>query len=494
MSSGHGASATEASLPPLTAGPYRSRLGLISIVACFGGLLFGYDTGVSSGAEGPMSSELGLSLFQTGVVISSLVFAAAVGALIGGRVSDTIGRRRTILVLATMFFAGVLFVVFAPGFEVVVTGRIILGLAVGGASTVVPVYLAELAPYEIRGSITGRNEMAIVLGQFLAFCINAILNATLGDVHGLWRVMFAVCALPAIALFVGMLRMPESPRWLIEKGRQDEALEVLTTVRPRDRAIAELAQVQRLAEEEKDEAADRLGLKDIFATPWLRRIVLVGIGVAVTQQLTGINTIMYYGPRVLEESGFSESRALVASTVFGLAAVVGGIFALRNMDRLDRRKTFFTGLFLTTTCHCLVGIFGMVIPKDNAARPYIVAVLVTLFVLSMQSFLNIAVWVWLAEIFPLSIRGLAIGISVFFGWTANGFLALYVPTLLGAFGTGTFFLFAGIGVIMLGFLWHEVPETRGRSLEAVEEDLTSGAIYQTLPRRLPFAGVIYDRR
>jgi major inositol transporter-like SP family MFS transporter len=491
--SGHGTSTTEAALPRLTAGPHRKRIGQISLVACLGGLLFGYDTGVSSGAEGPMSEELGLSLLQTGTVISSLVFAAAVGAFFGGQISDAIGRKKTILILAMMFFIGVLFVVLAPGFTILVAGRIVLGLAVGGASTVVPVYLAELAPFEIRGSITGRNELAIVVGQFAAFAVNAILNATLSHVEGLWRVMFGVCALPAIALFIGMLRMPESPRWLIEKGREQEALAVLKTVRSEDRALAEFAQVETVAEEEKA-VGDQLGFKHLLATGWLRRIMLVGIGVSMTQQLTGINTIMYYGPRVLEQSGFTTSQALAAATIFGLAAVVGGVFALHNMDRLDRRKTFIIGLSLTTICHCLVGISGLVIPEDNPARPYIVAGLVTLFVLSMQSFLNIAVWVWLAEIFPLAIRGLSIGIAVFFGWFVNGLLALYVPTLLNAFGIGTFFLFAAIGVIMLGFLWHEVPETRGRSLEALEEELMTGQIYKSLPRRLPFAGVLYDRK
>ena len=481
----HAAAVPEAALPPLTEGPYRKRIGLISIVACLGGLLFGYDTGVSNGAEGPMAQELGLSLLQLGIVISSLIFAAAVGALIGGKISDAIGRRKTIIVLAIMFFVGVLFVVFSPGFEILVAGRIILGLAVGGASTVVPVYLAELAPYEIRGSITGRNELAIVLGQFTAFVVNAILGATLGHIDGVWRIMFGICALPAIALFFGMLRMPESPRWLVEKGRYDEALAVLKTVRSEDRALAEFAQVEQVTEDEKK--GNQLSFKEILSNKWLRRIVFVGIGVSVTQQLTGINSIMYYGSRVLEESGFTETAALIANTVFGLAAVIGGIFALRNMDRLDRRKTFFIGLFLTTICHCLIGIAGMLLPEGNPARPYVIAVLVTLFVLSMQSFLNIAVWVWLAEIFPLEIRGLAIGIAVFFGWFVNGLLALYVPTLLNALGLGTFFLFAVIGVIMLGFLWHEVPETRGRSLESLEEDLLDGEIYKSLPRRVPFA-------
>ena len=196
----HAASAAEAQLPPLTDGPHRRRLGQISIVACLGGLLFGYDTGVANGAEGPMQAELGLSLLQLGIVISSLIFAAAVGALVGGKLSDAIGRRTTILVLAVLFFLGVLLVVFSPagpeagtfspvGFAVLVSGRIILGLAVGGASTVVPVYLAELAPFEIRGSITGRNELAIVTGQLAAFVFNAIIGTVFGHVDGVWRLM-----------------------------------------------------------------------------------------------------------------------------------------------------------------------------------------------------------------------------------------------------------------------------------------------------------------
>jgi MFS transporter, SP family, major inositol transporter len=488
----HSIGVGESALPPLVPGPYRKRIGLISIVACLGGLLFGYDTGVANGAEGPMQAELGLSDLQLGVVISSLVFAAAVGALIGGKISDAIGRRTTIIVLAVLFFVGVLVAVFSPGFAILVAGRIILGLAVGGASTVVPVFLAELAPFEIRGSITGRNELAIVSGQFAAFVVNYILFATLGHVTGIWRIMFGVCALPAIALFFGMLRMPESPRWLVEKGRDDEALAVLKTVRSEDRALAELRQVETVREEEKGD--NQMSFAAVFSNRWLRRIVLVGIGVSVTQQLTGINSIMYYGSRVLEESGFSETAATLANTLFGLAAVVGGIIALYNMDRLDRRKTFFIGLTLTTTCHCLVGIASLIIPEGSSIRPYVILVLITAFVLSMQTFLNIAVWVWLAEIFPLQIRGLAIGVAVFFGWFINGLLALYVPSLLAALGMGTFFLFAVIGVIMLGFLWHEVPETRGRSLESLEEELLDGSIYRSLPRRLPFAGLLYDRR
>ena len=463
-------------LPPLTSGPHRKRIGLISVVACLGGLLFGYDTGVSNGAENPMQIELGLSDLSLGVVISSLVFAAAVGALFGGQISDAWGRRRTIVLLAVLFFVGTVFVVLSPGFTLLVAGRIMLGLAVGGASTVVPVYLAELAPFEIRGSITGRNELAIVTGQLAAFVMNAIIGTTLGHLDGVWRIMFAVCALPAIALFIGMLRMPESPRWLVEKGHDERALAVLKTVRSDDRAVAELDEVRRVAAEEREE--HRIGMKAILANKWLLRILFVGIGVSMTQQLTGINSIMYYGQRVLIEAGFTADAALLANISSGVFAVIGGIIALYNMDRIDRRKTFAIGLTLTTTCHILIASASMVLPVGNPLRPYILLFLIVAFVFSMQSFLNVAVWVWLAEIFPLHMRGLAIGIAVFFGWLMNALLALFFPSLVAAVGiTGAFFLFGAIGVAALIFVVTQVPETRGISLERLEQRVTSGAVY-----------------
>lgn len=476
MSASHGSSTTQSHLPPLTAGPYRKRLGLISIVACFGGLLFGYDTGVINGALRPMAEELGLNPITEGVATSSLVFAAALGALSCGRLSDAWGRRKTIILLAVLFFVGTAFVVAAPDLAVLVVGRVLLGIAVGGASTVVPVYLAELAPFEIRGSIAGRNELAIVIGQLSAFVINAIIGITFGHIEGVWRIMFAICAVPAVCLFIGMLRMPESPRWLVEKGRRDEALAVLKTIRSEDRAIAELGDVEHVAEEERKD--QQLGLMAILSNKWLVRTLLVGIGLGVAQQLTGINSIMYFGQTVLIESGFNESAALIANIAPGVIAVVGGIIALALMDRIDRRKTFIIGLTLTTTCHVLIGVASMALPVGNPIRPYVILFLVVAFVGSMQTFLNIAVWVYLSEVFPLHMRGLGIGISVFVLWVTNGFLSLYFLSLVDAVGiTGTFFLFAVVGALALIFVVTQVPETRGRTLEALEEDVTTGAIY-----------------
>src|SRR3954447_24283924 len=276
-------------LPPLSAGPHQRRLDLIAVVATFGGLLFGYDTGVINGALEPMKADLGLTAVSEGLVTSTLLVGAAIGSVVGSRINDSLGRKKTLAILAVLFFVGTLGGVFASGLGVLLVARVVLGLAVGGASVAVPVYLAELAPTERRGSMAGRNELVIVFGQLLAFIINAIIGNVWGEHEGVWRYMLAVAAIPAVALFVGMMRMPESPRWLISKGRQDEALAVLLQVRDENRARAEIAEVEFLAEEEEE--AHMGGWRDL-STPWVRRLFITGIGLAIAQQATGINSIM----------------------------------------------------------------------------------------------------------------------------------------------------------------------------------------------------------
>ena len=479
----HTGTSRATTLPPLTPGPYRKRLGVVALIATFGGLLFGYDTGVINGALRPMSEELGLTVFTEGVVTSSLVFAAAIGALVGGRIADSWGRRKTIILLATLFFVGALVCVFTPSFEILVVGRILLGLAVGGASGVVPVYLAEMAPYEIRGSLAGRNELMIVVGQLAAFVVNAIIGTIWGDVPGVWRIMLAVCVVPAIVLFFGMLRMPESPRWLVEKGRNAEALTILRTIRPENRAEAELAEVENITNAERD--THRLGWRSILTNKNLMRILLIGIGMGIAQQLTGINSIMYFGQTVLIESGFDQSAALIANVAPGVIAVIGGLIALTLIDRMSRRKTFIIGFALTTTCHLLIGFASLTLPVGNPVRPYIILFLVVAFVGAVQTFLNIAIWVYLSEIFPLHMRGFGIGVSIFALWVTNGFLSLYFLTLVEAAGiTGTFFLFAAVGVVALVFVATQTPETRGRTLEELEENVTTGAIYTVSAKQI----------
>jgi major inositol transporter-like SP family MFS transporter len=463
----YGATGAPAGLPPDTRGPHSSRLGLITVVATFGGLLFGYDTGVINGALEPMSRDLGLTPVTEGFVVSILIFGAAVGAIVGGSLSDRHGRRHNILLLALVFMVGTVGCVLAPNWQVLAVFRFVLGLAVGGASATVPVYLAEIAPVERRGGLVTRNEVMIVSGQFAAFVVNAAIYSVWGEVDSIWRVMLLVALLPAIVLFVGMLRMPESPRWLVSRGREEEALAVLRQVRSDERARAEMAEVHRLADEER---ASRTGGATDLGVRWIRRLILIGAGLGIFQQATGINSIMYYGTQLLGDAGFSTNAAVVANTLNGLFSVLGVTVGLLLINRIDRRTMLLGGFALTTTFHLLVGLSALLLP-DGTAKAWFVLVFVVLFVFSMQGTIGPLVWLILSEIFPLKIRSLAIGISVFVLWIANALVALLFPPMVAAIGiASSFFVFVALGLAALVFVYRVVPETRGRSLEQLEAE------------------------
>lgn len=447
-------------------------MDVIALVASLGGLLFGYDTGVLNGALEPMSKQLGLTTVTEGLVVSILLVGAAIGALLGGRIGDVLGRRKTMIILSVVFFASTLGSVLAPNVESLLPARFVLGLAVGGASVTVPVYLSELAPTERRHSLSGRNELAIVIGQLAAFVVNAIIYSLWGHYEGVWRIMLVICAIPAVFMFAGMLRMPESPRWLMSKGRQDEALAILMQVRTEDRARAEMAEIEELAEEEK--AAKTGGMADL-AIPWVRRILLAGVVIAVAQQLTGINSVMYYGTQLLETAGFSDDAAPIANIFMGVASVAGGVLCLFFvMGRVKRRTLILLGLAGVTICHGLIATSTMVLP-DGKAQAYAVLVLVALFVLVMQTSLNIPVWVCLSELFPLRMRSFGMGVAVLLGWTTNALVAQAFPMLVEFGGiTGTYATFFVVCAVMFFLTWRTLPNTSGRSLENLEESFSRG--------------------
>ncbi|MET0434636.1 MAG: sugar porter family MFS transporter [Cellulomonas sp.] len=451
-------------------GPHLRRLDVITVVATFGGLLFGYDTGVINGALDPMVADLGLTPATEGLVTSSLLVGAAIGALLCGRLADRVGRRRTLVALAVVFFVGALGSVVAPSFEVMAATRFVLGLAVGGASVTVPVYLAELAPTERRGAITGRNEIAIVVGQLAAFVINAVIGTVWSDHPGVWRYMLAVQAVPAVALFVGMLRMPESPRWLLSRGREDDALAVLRQVRDPGRAAAELREVRDLVALERTDAARGQGGWAELRLAWVRRLVLIGVGVAVVNQLGGINAVMYYGTQLLRQSGFSGDVALVANVLNGVFSVLGMLIGLRVINRVTRRGLLLVGLTGIIASHLLIALCSAAIP-EGTGRSVAVTFFLVLFVGFNQSSVGLVCWVILAELFPLRVRGFAIGLCVFWNWAANAVISGFFPSVVAGIGVnGTFLLFAALNVLSWLFVRFVLPETRDRSLEQLEED------------------------
>jgi MFS transporter, SP family, major inositol transporter len=460
-------------LPPLRPGPHQRRLDLIAVIATFGGLLFGYDTGVLNGALEPMKVDLHLTPFTEGLIGAFLLIGAAFGAFACGWLNDRLGRKNSLTVLAAIFFVGTFGAVFAPDLAVMLPARFILGLAVGGASVTVPVYLAELAPTERRGTLAGRNELVIVSGMLLAFVINAIIANIWGSHPGVWRYMLAVCSVPAIALFIGMLRMPESPRWLISKGRDGEALEVLMKVRTEDRARAEMEEVKVLAAEEKESQTS--GISEL-SVPWVRRIMIAGIGLAVAQQCTGINSVLYYGQQLLITAGFKPNTALIVNAaVPGVLGVIGSIICLFLLiDRIPRRNLIIGGFVATTICHGLIVCAATFLP-EGAAKAYIILGVIGLFVFCMQMMLNIPVWVCLSEMFPLQMRGLGMGASVLALWVTNAILTYGFPIMLAVTGLkGSYLVFVVLGLFFIGFLWKMLPNTSGRSLEELEEAFARG--------------------
>ncbi|MCM3787168.1 sugar porter family MFS transporter [Domibacillus indicus] len=443
-----------------------SFLRKIIIISTLGGLLFGYDTGVINGALPFMTEEMGLMPATQGFVASSLLFGAALGALFGGRLSDINGRRKNILMLAVVFLVATLGCTLAPNVTVMIISRFLLGLAVGGASVTVPSYLAEMSPASRRGRIVTQNELMIVSGQLLAFVLNAILGTTLGHVEGIWRVMLLIAALPAIFLFIGMLKVPESPRWLVSKKRDSEALAVLSRIRSEQEAKTELAEIKATFTEE--EHTKQAGFKDL-STPWIRRIMFIGVGIAVVQQITGVNSIMYYGTEILKDAGFTTEAALVGNIANGAISVLATFVGIWLLGKIGRRPMLMAGLAGTTVCLLLIAIFSSVL-EGSPNLPYVILTLTVTFLAFQQGAISPVTWLMLSEIFPLQLRGFGMGLTVLFLWLVNFLVGLSFPIMLSAVGlSGTFYIFVALGVLAIGFVAKFLPETKGLTLEQLEQ-------------------------
>ncbi|EFL28169.1 sugar transporter [Streptomyces himastatinicus ATCC 53653] len=463
--------ARPAPAPPIDDAPsaVNRRLRVITIIATFGGLLFGYDTGVINGALPYMTDDLGLTPVTEGMVTSSLLLGAALGAVTGGRLSDARGRRRNILLLAVVFFLATLGCTLAPNTEIMIVARFALGLAVGGASVTVPVYLAEVSPAERRGALVTRNELMIVSGQLLAFTSNAVIARVGGESGGVWRWMLVIATVPAVVLWFGMLVMPESPRWLASMGRFNEAFEVLKQVRSQSRAEAELSEVSALAV--KDEQEKLGGWQDMKATPWMRKLMFVGFGIAIVQQITGVNTIMYYGTQILTDAGFTSDSALTANIANGVISVLATFVGIWLLGRVNRRPMLMTGQLGTVCALLLIGVFSLVLP-EGTVRAFAVLAMTVTFLAFQQGAISPVTWLMLSEIFPTRMRGFGMGIAAVVLWLTNFAIGLVFPSLVSAMGiSNTFFLFVAAGVLSLAFVKAYVPETRGRTLEVLEAEL-----------------------
>ena len=465
MSTSHSSGVTSEPLTPKA----RSFVIRLTIISTLGGLLFGYDTGVIAGALLTMPEDLGLSTGQTAIVVGILLLpGAALGALLAGRVADRLGRRKTLLICGVIFLVGALGCALSPGYLLLAFFRFFLGLGVGAAAVICPVYLAEMAPVNGRARMVTINELMIVTGQLLAFAVNALIGAV-SQGQGEWRLMLGVAAIPAVGLILGMLVLPESPRWLALKGRTEEARTVLHRSRSEAEAERELAEVAHLAAE--DSRAARISIGQVLReNPWMRRLLWIGAGLATVQQATGINTVNYYGTEILADSGLGDQAALVSTIAIGATSVIMTILGIWLLGFVGRRKMLLTGFIGVAASQAVLALVFLLPQSD--ARSYIILGAMMVFVAFVQCFIGTGIWLMLSEIFPLAIRGFAMGLSVFVLWTVNGAISYAFPPTAEALGsTVTFLLFAAINVVSIVFIFRVAPETKGHSLESLEEHL-----------------------
>jgi sugar porter (SP) family MFS transporter len=439
---------------------------IASGITALGGLLFGYDTGVVSGALLFLKNDFGgLSSFEQELVTSLLLVGAAVGALFAGRIADRVGRRLTVLGTALIFIVGVLLAAFTPTFPVLLVARIVIGLAVGAASMVVPLYIGEVAPPRIRGALVSMNQLAITSGILVSY----LADYWLADTKS-WRLMFGLAAIPAVLLFAGMVFQAESPHWLVMRGRDAEARRVLSRLRAPEEIEPEIAEVHRVAELEQLRTRDLLGAK-------LRPMLAVGVLLAIFQQVTGINTVIYYAPTLLQSAGFGTNGALLANVVNGGVNVIMTIIAIRLLDRVGRRT-----LLLAGTTGMAVGMFLTAFSFSageqlHGARAVTAILGLLIYTGSFAVGLGPVFWLLIAEIYPLTIRGAAMSVATIANWAANFVVTISFLTIKNAIGgMGVFLLFGSLTVVALLYFWRKVPETKGKSLQELEQELTGRAV------------------
>lgn len=442
------------SLSPQGSAVINLTVVLTAMVAALGGLLFGFDTSVISGAMLFLRTDFHLSDTQLEFAVGIALAGALVGSALAGYCTDRWGRRWLLLVTALGFGLFSVLTGLARGLVSFSLARFFVGACIGIASLAVPLYIAEMAPARIRGALVSLNQLAITIGIGVAYFVDYALASSQS-----WRWMFASAVLPAIILLVGMMFLPESPRWLARKGFRDRALQNLRRLGRGEEAEAELAEVESTLQEEPE------GFGILFQ-PGFRVAVLVGIGLAIFQQITGINTIIYYSPAILQMSGYPSAKAaILATAIIGVGNVSITLVSMALVDRLGRRF-----LLLLSTAGMGVALALMGTAFSLKAGSTVVFYEVIAYIFSFGIGLGPVMWLLISEIYPTKIRGKAMSLATLSVWGSNWIVAVTFLSLFHHAGPAkTFWLYACICVAAFIFCYVLVPETKGRSLEAIEQ-------------------------
>ncbi len=430
---------------------------MAAIVAATSGLLFGFDIAVINGAIIYLRDQLHLTEFQTEIAASSLLFGCIFGASIAGWLSDRLGRRRVLMQSAALFAISAFGAALPRTLIEFAAARFIGGVAIGAASVLAPLYIAEVAPARNRGRLVSLNQMAIVSGILLAYLVNWGLSFA-GPAG--WRWMFAAAAVPSVAFFVALFFVPESPRWLVEQKRSVEALAVLTRVNGTSVGMRELRSIE-------EAVATETGSMRELLQPGLRRAFWIAVSLAILQQVTGINTVLFYGSIIFKEQvgTHSESSAIFANVVVGAVNFLVTIVAMGIIDKVGRRALLMLSSGVMAGCQIALGAAFLVHPVPA----WLVLTAMLFCVAAFAIGLGPGFWVLLSEIFPTRIRGRAMSIATICLWAACTLLTMTFLTLVKVLSaTGAFFIYAGMCVVTFFIVWRWVPETKGRTLEEIE--------------------------
>lgn len=450
---------------PAAAARGRRKSIAVAAVAALGGLLFGYDTGVISGALLFIQRSFELTPAQESTVTAMLLVGAALGAVAGGRVADAIGRRATIAGGAIGFVAGSLWSAAAGSAVSLGAARTLLGLCIGAVSIVVPMYIAEMAAPDIRGRLVSLNSLMIVIGQLVAFLTNSALAGS-----GAWRWMLGLGAVPAVVLLAGMAALPETPAHLARRGRGEEALRVLRAMRGPGASASDI----EVAEGSAD-AATRRRERSLLRVPWIRRSVAVAMTIGVIQQITGVNAIVYFAPTMMAKVGLSAQNAVYTSIVIGTVSVVMCAVGMAVIDRVGRRRMLLIGL-----AGCSASLVALAPAYRAAAGSTAAAMLalglMALFIAFQQASVSVATWLLISEVVPAEVRGVGMGLAGLALWMANWAVAQsFLPLVEAVGGAASFLLFACFGAAAAVFTARVVPETAGVSLAEVRRRMRAAA-------------------
>ncbi len=452
----------EAASPQHAVMAHRQNRRFVYLAAAFaglGGLLFGYDTGVISGAQLFFTSDFSLSTFALEVMVAAGLAGAAAGALLGGRLADLFGRRTLLIFTALIFAAGAVLCAAAPSAAILFAGRIIVGLGIGLSSGTVPVYISEVAPADARGWTVSLFQLAITVGILLAYLV----DYAFADMRG-WRWMFGLSVIPAAIFGLGMFFLPETPRWLVRRGRAEKARAILSRIRDTSDVGAEIQEIQSSLAQ----AVEHGNWRDLLS-PALRPALIVGIGLAILQQVTGINTVIYYAPKIIQSAGISSASGAILTTAgIGTVNVLMTLVSMWLIDRIGRRPLLLTGIAgMTVSLSVLGWAFRSASPSGLLSWVAVISIMV--YVASFAISLGPIFWLLIAEIYPLKVRSSAEGLAATFNWGSNLLVSLTFLTLLQQIGaTRTFWLYGLFAIGAWLFSYYLVPETKGHTLEQIE--------------------------